>query len=78
MDVLCSRYHVSLKAPGLSTGPCRVSNLPDLSKTQGGGGNLYLPWIRGEEERFVFGHFEMAARPDLSVIVARGPGVSPD
>ena len=37
MDVLCSRYHVSLIAPGLSTGPCRVSNLLGLSKTQGGG-----------------------------------------
>ena len=37
MAVLCRRYHVSPIAPGLSTSPCRVSNLLGLSKTQGGG-----------------------------------------
>ena len=38
MGVLCSRYHVSLIAPGLSTGPCRVSNLLGLEQNKGGGG----------------------------------------
>ena len=37
MDVLCSRYHVSLIAPGLSTGPCRVSNLLGFEQNKGGG-----------------------------------------
>ena len=37
MGVLCRHSHESPIAPGLSTGPCRVSNLLGLSKTQGGG-----------------------------------------
>ena len=36
MAVLCSRYHVSLIAPGLSTGPCRVSNLLGFEQNKGG------------------------------------------
>ena len=36
MAVLCSRYHVSLIAPGLSTGPCRVSNLLGFEQNEGG------------------------------------------
>ena len=40
MDVLCSRYHVSLIAPGLSTGPCRVSNLLGSEQNSGGGGEI--------------------------------------
>ena len=75
MGVLCRRYHESPIAPGISTGPCRVSNLPGLSKTQGGE-DLCLPWSGGEAERFVFAHFEMPLRPDLSAIAASGPGVS--
>ena len=66
MSVLCRHYHVSLVAPVLSTGPCRVSNLLGLSKTQG-----------GKVERFLFAHPGMPSRPDLSVIVALGLGVSP-
>ena len=38
MGVLCRRYHVSLIAPGLSTGPCRVSNLLGFEQNKGGGG----------------------------------------
>ena len=72
MSVLCRHYHVSLIAPG-SAGPCRVSNVLGLSKTQGRE-NLCLPWSRGEAERFVFAYFEMPARPDLSVIEASGSG----
>ena len=68
MGVLRRRYHVSPIAHGLSTGPCRVSNLLGLSKTQGRGVE------QGEAERFLFAHFEMPARPDLSAITASGPG----
>ena len=73
MGVLRRRYHVSLIA---STGPGRVSSLLGLSKTQGGK-DLCLPWSRREAERFLFAHPGMPPRPDLSVIAASGPGVSP-
>ena len=36
MAVLCSLYHVSLIAPGLPTGPCRVSNLLGFEQNKGG------------------------------------------
>ena len=36
MSVLCGRYHVSLIAPGLSAGPCRVSNLLGFEQNSGG------------------------------------------
>ena len=36
--VLCRRYHVSLIASGLPTGPCRVSNLLRFEQNKGGGG----------------------------------------
>ena len=73
MSVLCRHYHVSLIAPGLSAGPCRVSNLVGLSNPHSGK-NLCLTWSRGEAEPFLFAHFEMPARPDLSVIEASGSG----
>ena len=78
MSVLCGRYHVSLIAHGLSTGPCRVSNLLGFEQNKGGGGiNRCRPWSRGEAERFLFAHPGMPSRPDLSVIVALDLGVSP-
>ena len=76
MAVLCSLYHVRLITPGLSTGPCRVSNLLGFEQNKGGGRNRGRPWSRREAERFLFAHPGMPSRPDLSVISASGSGVS--
>ena len=48
MSVLCRRYHVSLIAPGLSAGLCRVSNLLGFEQNSGGG---ETPTSRGAGER---------------------------
>ena len=52
MGVLCSRYHVSLIAPGLSTGPCRVSNLLGFEQNKGGEGEIEAARGAGEGSDF--------------------------
>ena len=78
MGVLCRRYHVSLIAPGLSTGPCRVSNLLGFEQNKGGGGETEDTRGAGERQSdFYLLILACRRSPDLSVIASSGSGVSP-
>ena len=77
MSVLCGRYHVSLIAPGLSAGPCRVSNLLGFEQNSGGKEIVAAHGAGERQSDFLFAHLGMPSRPDLCVITSSGLGVSP-